>query len=244
MAIDSGCSLTQRSLDPVNSRHRTGPRKAQQSRHAHSAIIAAVWKDRPMHCDRRHWNAPRGTVAIAERSRRLTAVARTTASLGASARLLADRDGDRYETLDWDQPEQFVLGLQRLVNQVGHSTLVLAWLHDMNLGPRVAEVISSRERFVTSQVLGSGGGSPQGGATALRAEVEAVSDVRYFQVVLGFKRESGASCWLTDDEDFRWCARSDQKAGGSAHRWHAGTLGRKDAMTFARTVFAMSSELA
>ncbi len=143
----------------------------------------------------------RGTVAIAERSRRLTAVARTTASLAALARLLADRDGDRYETLDWDQPEQFVLGLQRLVNQVGHPTLVLAWLHDMNLGPRVAEVISSPRTVCDFfQVLGSGGGSPQGGATALRAQVEALSDVRYFQVVLGFKRESGASRWLTDDE--------------------------------------------
>lgn len=143
----------------------------------------------------------RATVAIAERSKRLTAVARTAASLAVLARLLEDRDDDRYETLDWDQPEQFVLDLQRLVYQTGHPTLVLAWLHDMDLGPRVAEAISSpRTPCDFFQVLGSSGGSPEGGATALRTQAEALSDVRYFQVVLGFKRESGASRWLTDKE--------------------------------------------
>ena len=85
----------------------------------------------------------RATVAIAGRSRSFTAVARTAASLAALARLLADRGGDRYETLDWEEPEQFVLGLRRLVDEAGHPTLVLAWLYDMHLGPRVAEVVSS-----------------------------------------------------------------------------------------------------
>ena len=66
----------------------------------------------------------------------------------ALARLLADRDGDRYETLDWDQPEQFVSGLQRLVNQVGHPTLVLAWLHDIQSG-----AARSRGHLITANGL-------------------------------------------------------------------------------------------
>ena len=68
------------------------------------------------------------TAAIGKTSRKLTAVARTRASLTALASLLSDRESDRYETLDWNQPERFVLELQQLVNEVGYPTLVLAWL--------------------------------------------------------------------------------------------------------------------
>ena len=143
----------------------------------------------------------RATVAIGKRSKRLTAVARTATSLAALARLLADREGDRYETLDWNQPEQFISDLRRLVNEAGHPTLVLAWLHDVNLGARVASAVSVHEKpYDFFQVIGSSGGSPHSGAAAVRERVERVTHIRYFQVVLGFKREAGASRWLTNDE--------------------------------------------
>lgn len=143
----------------------------------------------------------RATVAIAERSRKLTAVARTAASLAALARLLADRGSDRYEALDWNQADEFVFNLQRLVNEVGPPALVLAWLHDMNLGPRVAAAVSTPNVPCDFfQVIGSSGGSPHGGAASLRDQVEAVSTVKYFQTILGFEREAGASRWLTDNE--------------------------------------------
>lgn len=87
----------------------------------------------------------RATVAIGARSRRLTAVARTAASLASLASLLPDRESDRYQTLDWNQPEKFVLALQRLVDEVGPPQFVLAWLHDLNLGPRVALTVSAQK---------------------------------------------------------------------------------------------------
>jgi hypothetical protein len=100
----------------------------------------------------------RATAVIAESSRKLTVVARTRASLAALANLLSDRDNDRYETLDWNQPEQFVAELQHLVREVGHPSLVLAWLHDMNLGPRVAVAVSTPETPCNFfQVMGSSG---------------------------------------------------------------------------------------
>ena len=143
----------------------------------------------------------RATVAIAERSRKFTAVARTEASLDALASLVSGRDTDRYKTLDWNQPERFVTDLRRLVDEVGPPTLVLAWLHDMNLGPRLAVAVSRPESPCDFfQVIGSSGGSPRGGAAALRSQVKALRCVSYFQVVLGFQREASASRWLTNDE--------------------------------------------
>jgi len=146
----------------------------------------------------------RATVAIAEHSRKHTGVARTPASLEALASRLSDRQNDlqqRYAALDWNQPERFVLELDRLVKEDGYPTLVLAWLHDMNLVPHVAAAVSIPEPHCDFfQIIGSSGGSSHGHASALREQVEAVSDIRYFQVILGFKREAGASRWLTNDE--------------------------------------------
>lgn len=143
----------------------------------------------------------RATVAIAQRSRKLTAIARTEASLDALASLLSDRDDDRYKTLDWNEPEQFLWDLQLLVEEVGPPTLVLAWLHDVNLGPRVAVAVSIPESSSDFfQVIGSSGGNPYSGATNLRSQVKALRYVNYFQVVLGFKRDARARRWLTNDE--------------------------------------------
>ena len=84
---------------------------------------------------------------------------------------------------------------------VGPPTLLLAWLHDMNRGPRVAVAVSRPESSCDFfQVIGSSGGSPHGRAKALRSQVEALRCVSYFQVVLGFKRGARASRWLTNDE--------------------------------------------
>jgi NADPH:quinone reductase-like Zn-dependent oxidoreductase len=142
------------------------------------------------------------TIALARRSRRLTAVARTAASLAALARLIGDRGSDRYEALNWNQADEFVLDLQKLVDEVGPPSFVLAWLHDMSLGARVAAAVSPPQRRPGDffQVIGSSGGNHHGNAKALRDQVAEVSAVRYFQIILGFKREAGASRWLTHDE--------------------------------------------
>ena len=143
----------------------------------------------------------RAAVAIGARSRRLTAVARTAASLASLASLLPDRESDRYQTLDWNQPEKFVLALQRLLDEVGPPQFVLAWLHDLNLGPRVALTVSAPEtRCDFFQVIGSSGRSPQDGAKTVCNQMEGVNHVGYFQVVLRFKKEAGSSRWLTNDE--------------------------------------------
>lgn len=143
----------------------------------------------------------RATVTIGAHSRRLTAVARTATSLAALKSLLPDRESDRYQTLDWNQPEKFVLALQRLVDEVGPPRLVLAWMHDLNLGPPVALTVSASNTHCDFfQVIGSSGGRPGGVAKTLRKKMEGVRHVSYFQVVLGFKEQAGLSRWLSNDE--------------------------------------------
>ncbi|MGH6611625.1 MAG: hypothetical protein ACRECQ_15370, partial [Burkholderiaceae bacterium] len=148
------------------------------------------------------------------------------ASLDALASLLADRQSDRYETLDWNQPEAFVTDLQRLVSELGHPAIVLAWLHDMTLGPHIAAAVSTPEAPCDFfQVIGSTGGSPQGGATVVRDRVKAVSSVTYFQIVLGFKRETISSRWLTNDEISDGVLDAIRKR--EACRWHCHSVATK-----------------
>ena len=75
---------------------------------------------------------------------------------------------------------------------------------------------------------------------ALRAEVEALSDVRDSQVVLGFKRESGVSRWLTDDEISDGVLEAIRKREAQHSVGTLETLGPKAAMTFPTTVLATS----
>lgn len=145
----------------------------------------------------------KASVAIARESSAFTAVARTRASLDALARDIGKLDGSRqfYIDLDWDDQDNFLAALSRHVSQHGPPSLVVAWLHNPSLGPRIAnalpELDSGCEFF---QVLGSAGRGPASEAAALQSRIERRPGLAYRQVVLGFVREGSASRWLTNDE--------------------------------------------
>ena len=142
------------------------------------------------------------SVEIAKGSALFTAVARTSESLRALAHAIGDEPGreQSYVTLDWDQPDPFLHGLSQLA-RLDPPSLVVAWLHDMKLGPRVAHALSKQgSRCEFFQIMGSAAGSPHGDAAAVRNLVESPSDLIYHQVILGFKREACSSRWLTDEE--------------------------------------------
>lgn len=145
----------------------------------------------------------RASVAIAKESLAFTAVARTSASLEALARDVGNGStgGHSFLALDWDQQDQFVAALSKHFMQTKPPSLVIAWLHNVWLGPLIASAIprhaSTCEFF---QVLGSAGRGPLSEATPLRNEIEPRSDLAYYQVILGFKREGSSSRWLTNDE--------------------------------------------
>jgi len=145
----------------------------------------------------------RASVAIARESLAFTAVARTSDSLEALAREVGNFSKPRqsFLALNWDQQDQFVFELSRHFMQAPPPSLVLAWLHNIWLGPRIASAIpalGSTCKFF--QVLGSAGRGPMSEAADLRNQMEPRSDLAYYQVILGFKREGSSSRWLTNDE--------------------------------------------
>ena len=145
----------------------------------------------------------RASVAIARQSQLFTAVARTPASLGALDHAIGDVPGRErfYLNLDWDQPDQFLSSLSQHFGELMAPSLVLAWLHDVKLGPRVAGALSRHASHCDFfQVMGSAGASPMSGAAVLRNQLDSRDDLAYYQIVLGFKRERGSSRWLTDEE--------------------------------------------
>jgi len=145
----------------------------------------------------------RVSVAIARDSKCFTAIARTSASLEALAREIGNAPGRRqsFIALDWGKPNQFVSALAERVAQLDPPSLVLAWLHDSELGPRVADAVSGRGTPCDFfQVLGSSAGGPLSGAAELRRALENQPGLTYHQVVLGFKLEGASSRWLTHEE--------------------------------------------
>ncbi|APV48715.1 hypothetical protein BWI17_02865 [Betaproteobacteria bacterium GR16-43] len=142
----------------------------------------------------------RASAVIARQSEYFTAIARTSASLETLAREIGSSptDGHSFVALDWGKPDQFISDLFRLFEQGDPPTLVLAWLHDAALGPRVATALSSQGTHCDFfQILGSSAATPGARAAGLTSEFGRVA---HHQVILGFKVEGASSRWLTDEE--------------------------------------------
>ena len=143
------------------------------------------------------------SIAIARDSKVFTAVARTFASLKTLASAIGETPGQRrfYLPLDWNGPDQFVDGLSSHLYQLEPPSLVIAWLHDPNLGPRIANTVSNCGSHCDFfHVLGSSAASPLNDTVALRSQVDLGKALNYYQVVLGFQQTEGVSRWLTNDE--------------------------------------------
>jgi hypothetical protein len=145
----------------------------------------------------------RASLAIARKSSTFTAVARTRTSLDALARDVGNPNERQqfYIDLDWDDQDKFLAALARHVSQHGHPSLVVAWLHNASLGPRLANALSEHSSTCEFfQVLGSAGRGPSSEASGLKNQIDRRSGLAYYQVVLGFRREGSLSRWLTNDE--------------------------------------------
>jgi len=145
----------------------------------------------------------KASVAIARKSSVLTAVARTRASLQALAQDIGELSAHQqyYLDLDWDDQDEFLAALSRHLSKRDPPSLVVAWLHNPSLGPRIANALSTpRSACEFFQILGSAGRGPTSQAAELKNQVDRRADLAYHQVILGFKRDGGHSRWLTNDE--------------------------------------------
>lgn len=151
------------------------------------------------------------SMALTDRCRRLTSVARTERSLG---RLDAALSGaacmHHLLPLDWSAPEAFLDGIARHVQSVGPPSLAVVWVHADALGPAVAAALAGDGMVCDFyQVRGSA-------VADSAAETPATADlppcVRYRQVILGFRAEGGSSRWLSDAEISRGVLAAIERA--------------------------------
>lgn len=103
--------------------------------------------------------------------------------------------------LDSSEPDAFV---DRLVNHVcssGSPELVLAWLHQDRLGPRIAKALAPDDRRCQFfQVRGSAAANPANEAESFLRDFGTPESVDYFQVILGFHSDECGSRWLNNPE--------------------------------------------
>jgi hypothetical protein len=136
--VRSGAGAAERGLTPPSSGQTQGrfaplglplmSNVRQHLVHSHAMVIGGTGMLR------------RASIAIAESAQVFTAVARRSESLNSLAQALGSpkKIAMYYLALDWNRPTEFLAALSRHVEQVGPPSFVLAWLHDINLGPRVA----------------------------------------------------------------------------------------------------------
>lgn len=141
--------------------------------------------------------------ALAHRCGILTSVAGTKRSLLAMDRAISGTGCEhRLLALDWSEPDAFVRCVVDYVRRAEVSpSLVLAWLHNDRLGPRLATaLVPENARCAFFQVRGSAAANPAGNADALLQECDVPATIDYHQIILGFQIEGGGSRWLRDSE--------------------------------------------
>jgi hypothetical protein len=132
----------------------------------------------------------------------LTSVARTQRSLRALDKVISNTGCEhRMLALDWSDPESFVGRLAAHVRGVGPPALVVAWLHEDRLGPRIASALAPQDgRCRFFQVRGSAAANPENHAKAFLGDFDIPEAVDYFQVILGFHLGDKGSRWLDHAE--------------------------------------------
>jgi hypothetical protein len=142
------------------------------------------------------------SIALASTTNILSSVARTKRSLSALDAALGERKGVHHHLqLDWSNPREFTRSLSAHIQRVGPPSLVVAWLHDDDLGIEVAKCCSSPTvQCKFFQVRGSAAAAPHENATSFAQAFEAIPGIHFHQVILGFKRTQTGSRWLTNAE--------------------------------------------
>ena len=140
------------------------------------------------------------SIALAEQSKLLTSVARTEASLQQLDREIR-RDTEHHYALQLDWSDSgFLDALEAHCSAVGYPSLVVAWLHDDDLAPRIAERIRATDnscRFF--HVRSSAAADPTLSSQRL---TKAWSDipVQHHEIILGFQVTNSGSRWLDHPE--------------------------------------------
>lgn len=140
------------------------------------------------------------SVELAAQSHRFTSVARTRASLARlDAALPKGRGPHHMLALDWSEPEAFIAGIANHIEETEEPELVVAWVHNEQLGIRVASVLG-RGNVQFFHVLGSVTANPGKIAEQVQAGVNLPPNVAYHQVILGAASQGSHLRWLTNAE--------------------------------------------
>jgi hypothetical protein len=140
------------------------------------------------------------SIALARRSQLLTSVGRTEASLQQLDREMRT-DTERHCTLQLDWSDASFLDLlEAHCSAVGYPSLVVAWLHDEALAPRIAARIGTtcnRCRFF--HLRGSAAADPTLSGERL-AKAWSEVPVQHYEIILGFQLTDAGSRWLGNSE--------------------------------------------
>ena len=143
------------------------------------------------------------SIALAKRCKVLSSVARTEHSLKAVDQATANAGVVHHLlALNWNEPATFLDSLVQHVNHVGRPSMVLAWLHQDELGPRIARAVAPTNGSTCEffQVRGSAAADPAANAASLVPGDTAPRGLSFHQVILGFHVSANGARWLRNSE--------------------------------------------
>ena len=141
------------------------------------------------------------SIALAKRSKLLTSIARTAASLQ-RLDLEIQHPAKNHCTLqlDWSDENTFLQTLVAHCSAVGQPSLVVVWLHEDKLAPRIAACIEASAgscRFF--HVRSSAAADPTLDTERLAGAWDNVP-VKHHEIILGFHVSESGSRWLDNSE--------------------------------------------
>lgn len=153
------------------------------------------------------------SVALASKTTILSSVARTKSSLNALDAHLKDFAGTHHLLqLNWANRSDFLDSLSTHINNIGIPSLVVAWLHNDDLGLDVARLCTSQNKHCDFfQVRGSMAADSHADATQFAAQFDSLQGVTFHQVILGFVRTTSGSRWLQNSEISEGVLRATKK---------------------------------
>ena len=141
------------------------------------------------------------SIALATQCKLLTSVARTVASvrqLDCELQLRTERH--HMLQLDWSDENNFLDALEGHCSSVGYPSLVVAWLHQDELGPRIAARVGAvRDSCCFFHIRSSAAADP---TLCTQRLAKAWSDVpvQHYEIILGFQLTESGSRWLNNSE--------------------------------------------
>jgi hypothetical protein len=142
----------------------------------------------------------RASLELASQSSHFTMVASTRISLEGFESLARSKGSPvRSIRADWNDREQFLGVLEDQPNREGTPDLVVAWLHEIDLGPVLASKICRPDHStVFLQVCGSM--APRSDTFLSFGNMDVYPSIDYRLVILGFRQQGNTRRWLTHEE--------------------------------------------